>query len=501
MTSIYSPGYHIYFDSPTAIFKARVNLASATYPITELPFDTVTLGAFGDLIPDMTLALGSTEGARDLGLVRVHNFADSDSIPVGRISRGRERGSLDVSDNVYITVFNEYLVWSKIPRMILDPDTGEPDITTYKDADIPILTYNDEIPPTANSGPFFADYIDTTTSLITVTFPMNGVDISYANAEGATITDYLWDIEDGTLTAGTLTSASITATFPAGKRYVGLTVTDSNGKVQTTRTFVLAINHAADLTYKDWGSASFQMGKDGQAVDIDLNAALARSTYPDGSLVLIWKDAPSGPGDRSHMKFVGWQESEDWNVSGSRRGFSRGAKIHAVDIARRMALLPGFPQALERSDEVKWEYMPDLTMNRVLNFLGSWHTTAWSLADVILPVDDDYPMMRRDTGADNIFDQMNNNAKLMVPGHILVCTPAGQLIFQEDWMEIDIGDRPAVSLIIQEEEISDMQVSYNAQPRAHSLHQGAIQTSTDWVMIGGGTGRASGLLDCTRGCV
>lgn len=485
MTSIYSPGYHIYFDSPTPIFKARVNMATVTYPVTALVFDTVTLGAFGDLIPDMTLALGSSEGAWDLGLVRVHNFATSTTIPVGRISRGRERGSLDVSDNMYITVFNDYRVWSKIPRMIIDPDDEETDITTYKDANIPILSYNDEIPPTANSGPFFADYIDDTTDLITVTFPMNGVAISYANAEGATITGYQWDIEDGTLTAGTLTSSSITATFPAGKRWVGLTVTDSNGKVHTTRSFVLAIDPAADLTYKDWASANFSLKQSGQTVDIVLNANLPRSTYPDGALVLIWKDAPASAGDRSHMKFVGWQENEDWNVASSRRGMARGTTIHCVDIANKMALLPGFPQALERSDEVAWEYMPDLTMNRVLNYLGAWHTTAWSLADIILPADADYPIMRRDTGADSIFDQMDANAKLMVPGYPLTCTPEGQLIFQKDWMEDDVGDRPAAALVIQELDIADLQVSLNPQPRAHSLHKGAIKTSTDWIYIGG----------------
>jgi hypothetical protein len=487
MTSIHSPGYHVYFDIPTPIFKARVNLASATYPLTVLPFDGVTLGAFGDIIPDMTLVLGTTDGGDDLGRVRVHNVATSSQIPVGRIPRGKEDGTLDPVDNAFITVYNDYRVWPKIPRMIFDPETDE-DITTFKDADIPVLSYNDEIPPTANSGPFFADYIDTITSLITVTFPMNGVDISYANAEGATITDYLWDIEDGTLVSGALTDASITATFPAGKRWVGLTVTDSNGKVHTSRTFVLAINHAADLTYKNWANAAFTMDQAGQRLDFTLNTALSRTTYPDGFLVLVWKDAPASPGDRSHMLFTGWHETEDWNVAGRKQGFLRDTTLHCVDVAGKLALLPGFPQALERPDEdddPAWEYMPDLTMNRVLNYLGAWHTTAWSLADVILPADDDYPTVRRDTGADSIFEQMNSTAKLLVPSHILTCNPQGQLVFLEDWMEIDIGDRPAASLIIQESQVQDIRASYNRQSKAHSLHKGAIQTSTGWVMIGG----------------
>lgn len=486
MTSLYSPGYHVYFDNPKPIFKARVNMAGTiTYPVTEIVFDGVTLGAFGDLSPDMTLALGTTEGAWDLGIVRVHNFADSDSIPVGRISRGKERGSLNIQDNAYITVWEDFRVWSKIPRMIIDPDDEDTEITTFKDADIPVLSYTSQIPPVANSGPFFADYIDDDDETITVTFPMNGVDISYAVAEGATITDYLWDIEDGTLTGGSLTDATITATFPAGSRWVGLTVTDSNGKVHTSRTFVLAVDPADDVTYKDWASINFEMRKEGQVADIILNKNLPRNTYPNGALVLVWKDGASSPGSRQHMKFCGWQESDNWNVTGTRKGMTRNASVKCYDVGQRLSVLPGFPQALERSDEIAWEYMEELTMNRVLDYLWRWHTTAGSVADVILPADDDYPLMRRDTGASNIFDQLASTSRMMVPANILVCTPQGQLIFQEDWMEIDVGDRPAVGMVLQEQDIADIQAEFNAQPRVHSLHQGAMKTTEDWVIIGG----------------
>ena len=480
-----SQGYHIYFDIPTVVFKARVNLASASYPLLVLPFDTVTVGAYGDLIPDMTLLLGTTEGADDLGRVRVHNFATSTYIPVGRISHGEGDGTLSVQDNAYITVLDDYRVWSKIPRMIIDPETDE-DITTFKDADIPVLSYNDEIPPVANSGPFFADYVNGDGE-ITVTFPMEGVNLSVPMAEGATITDYDWDIVDGTLTGGALTDASITATFPAGRRWVGLTVTDSNGKVHTTRTFVLAVDPEDDTTYKDWANANFTMTKQGQVLDVTLNAPLPRNTYLDGCLVLVWKDAPSTPGDRSHMKFCGWQQTEQWSVGGSERGLTKSTTVKCGDIGIRLSELPGFPQALERptDEDPAWEYMPDLTMNRALNYLGAWHTTAWSLADIIFPEDDDYPTLRLDTGADNIFDQLSSTAKKMLPSHILTCTPQGQLTFILDWMEVDTGDRPAGAYIFLEENIADISVQYNRQPKAHSLHVGAIQTSEDWVIIGG----------------
>jgi hypothetical protein len=456
-------------------------MASVEYPVTAIIFDGVTLGAFGDLIPDMTLLLGTTDGADDLGRTRVQNFATSTSIPTGRISQGREDGTLDIQDNAYITVLDDYRIWAKIPHMSLD---GE--ITTFKDSDIPILSYNTEIPPKANCGPFFADYIDDDTGLITVIFPLNGVNESYAVAAGATLTDYLWDVGDGTITVGDATSESITVTFPAGKRWVGLTVTDSNGKVQTSRTFVLAVDPEDDVTFKSWGDANISLEKQGEALDLEIFEDLPRGTYLDGCLVLLWEGAPTGPGDRSHMRFVGWLQSEDWNIQGKKEGFTRETTLRCLDVAGRLETLPGFPQGLERNDEVAWEHMPDLTISRVLNYLGAWHTTAWSVADVILPVDgDEYPAVGLDTNGSNIFDQLNSTAKKMVPAHLLTCTPAGRLIFQLDWMEVDIGDRPAASSIILESHYSQVRAQYNRNPKIHVLHAGAILASTAMVEMDG----------------
>lgn len=480
--------YHVYFDTPPAIFKARVNMPSTSYPVTHITYDGVTLGAFADIIPDMTLLLGTTDGADNLGRVRVQNVATGTLIAVGRISQGIEDGTLDILDNAYITVLDDYRVWSKIPRMILDDDPDTPDVDTFKDSDIPVLSYNDEIPPKSNPGPFFADYIDPDTGVITVQFPKEGTDVSYAVAEGATITDYLWDVVDGTITVGTTTSAVITATFPAGRRWVGLTVTDSNGKVQTSRTFVLAVDPDDDVTYDHTGSElTFTLAQDGTKLDMVLGSPLPRNTYYDGCLVLVWQDSASSPGSRDHMRFVGWLQAEDWNLAASKQGLKRATTLHCVDIAGRLKELPGFPQALERSDEeIGWEYMPDLTMNRALNYLGAWHTTAWSLADVILPpTGDSYPAMRIDTSGGNIFDQLSSTSKKMVPAHILTCTPAGELIFVLDWMEIDIEDRPAAAQELTEDDIGQVSSSYNRQPKVHVLNTGAIQASTDWVIEDG----------------
>lgn len=484
--------YHIYFDTPPVVFKARVNMPTTIYPVTHITFDGVTVGAFGDLIPDMTLTLGTFEGGDNLGRVRVQNVATATEIAVGRISQGIEDGTLDIQDNAYISVYDDYRVWAKIPRMTLDDDPDTPDVDTFKDSDIAVFSYNDEIPPKANAGGFYAGYIDPITGLITVQFPKGGVDVSYAVAQGATITDHLWDVVDGTIIVGSSTSAVITATFPAGRRWVGLTVTDSNGKVQTSRTFVLAVDPDDDVTYQDIGELSFSLTPSGTKVDMVLNAPLPRTTYMDGCLVLIWQEESTDPGSRSHMRFCGWLQTEEWTIGSGKKGLTKNTTVHAVDVAGRLMELPGFPQALERGegyvndeDELvkDWSYMPDLTMNRALNYLGAWHTTAWSLADVILPeTGDDYTAMRLDTNGGNIFEQLSSTSKKMVPAHILTCTSAGELIFILDWFEIDVEDRPGVTQEITEDDIEKVSATFNRQPKVHVLNTGAIKASTDWVL-------------------
>lgn len=474
MPAYLSPDVHLYLHSPTPLFKARVNMASVTYPITSLIFDEVTLGAYTAIEPDMTLTLGSTEGADDLGRVRAQNFASSTAIPLGRVSQGTEDGTLNVSDNMYITVWDDFRVWSKLPFQ-------DPNGVDYKDADIAVLTYMSQIPPVANCGPGFAGYI--TSGVITVSFDASP---SYAMADGATITAYLWNVEDGTITVGSTATAQITVTFPAGFRWVGLTVTDSNGKVHTSRCPVLAVDPAVDVTIKNFAVKSHRLTQQGATIEFDIFQDAPRSVYPDGTLVMFWTGAPNSPSDRSHMKHIGWEQASDGTLRAMKPGLTRETSLISVDVAGRLDSLPGFPQALERSASVAWYYMPNLDINKCLNYLLGWHSTAMSLADFFLPATGaSYPAMRLDSTGATLYDQINSRALSMTPDHILCCNEQGQLSVLQDWMYVDVGSRPAVGPILTEDDIGDISMPYARPPRVHVLRSSAVVASTSWVMLGG----------------
>lgn len=468
---------YLYLHTPAAIFKARANMpGTITYPITSLVFDTVTVGAFGDVFFDMTLLLGSTEGADDLGRTRVQNNATSTTIPLMRTSQGVEDGELTIVDNAYITVLDDFRVWSKIPSF------SEDGTIQYKDTVVPVGTFTagDE-PPIANCGPGFAGF--TSAGIITVQFVGTN---SIAIADGATISTYNWDVDDGTITVGTSASSTITATFPAGFRWVSLTVTDSNGNAHTSRCPVLAVNAAADPTIKAF-DAEARITHRGQEFTFNIKESIPRATYPDGTLVLFWEGAAASASDRSHMKLIGWEQANDNDSRAVRVGNVTGTTIHAVDVAGRMAALPGFPQSLERNATPdKWSEMENPSIRKYIHYLIQWHSTAVSLADVFLPtyLETDYPFVLFDSEGESLYDQVENEAKRIVPIHHFTCNLQGQLSVIVDPIIQSVPLRTStVQAAFTEEYMESIRFAYTRPPKVHWLRGHAIIASEDYTVV------------------
>lgn len=472
---------HLYLHTPEAVFKARVNMASVTYPVSQIAFDNVTLGTSGVLEFGMTMLLGTSEGADDLGRQRIRDVVVGSNIQIPFTSQGVEDGQLDVQDNAYITVLLDFRLWAKIPTF--DVENAQDKKDGWISVGNKLTT---EIPPVANAGPGFADYIDPTTGVITVEFPDGGINTSFTVGDGDTIVGHTWDVRDGTITVGSSSDETITATFPAGFRYVVHTVESSNGSTHTTRVPILAVDPDDDPTLRVY-QASQRLEQTGQTLDITIYEDAPRATYPDGTLVMFWMDAPADPGDRSHMKFIGFVDNEDATVNRNQKGLVRETKLHCVDVAGRLRQLPGFPQALSRvEDESPWSYYPSLDMAKSLHYLLHWHCTALEIADFTIPSELlDYDAMRLDAGGASLFEQVNQQAGKAVPDYILTCNSLGQLVVTKDWRLVDVADRPAASPIITEDNWTDLSYSYNRHPKVHVLRSAAIEASTSFVDVDG----------------
>ena len=78
--------YYLAVLKPTPVWKARVNDSGIAQGEMTVKYDNVTLGTPGDVKIGMTLWVGSTEGARDLGKVRIKAIPDGTDIEVAENS-------------------------------------------------------------------------------------------------------------------------------------------------------------------------------------------------------------------------------------------------------------------------------------------------------------------------------------------------------------------------------------------------------------------------------
>ncbi len=469
---------HLFLLSPPVQLRARVNMpGTITYPIDTLTFDGVTAGGYSSVFRQHTLLLGTSAGDDDLGRQRVWFLATPTTIPIGRTSRGTNDGELDVQDNAYITVLDDYRVWARIPFIDLADNNK-----IYKDGKIPASGNAEDPPPIAIGGGGFAATISATTGLITVRFDASA-SMQYDPAVSdslSPITNFAWVVGDGTITVGTFSSAAITATFPAGFRWVWLTVYAANGKEHQLNIPVFARDPNNDACI-DHQIVSQRITKSGQEVAVRITQDITRAQYPDGTLAMIWDREPASPSDRSHMQFVGWHQSDEGGIRAERTATLRDSTLHFVDVAGRLKSLPGFPQVLQAGAPSKWEVTRYPNVFAYLHYLLYWHSTALFVADLVLGTqilnNFDFKILSSDEAT--LYDQANDLANRVTPDHWLTCNPQGQLMLVVDPIIQNTADRSAtVYQTLDSTTWSEIHFSYERPPRVYKLLTAAVLSDT-----------------------
>jgi hypothetical protein len=458
---------YLYVHKPHAIFSALVNQGSFTYPIQEVAWDGLIGGGYAAIKPGMTVVFGTTAGGDDLGRGRIRKAATADTIYFGRSSQGVRDGECDLADNVYIYVRDEYRLWAKIPYI-------EDDGTIYKDGDLEVGTYTDEIPPKANIVP--PAYAATIGGSDIITADFSGT--ASFSVVGATISTYLWDVGDGTITVGTSASSAITATFPAGFRYISLTVTDSNGETHTMRTPVYARDPASDTTVDSWNILNHRITPFGQELEIEALSDV--SDTPDGTTVMLWEGEPTSSADYSHMLFWGWHHVDPTNTAADRAGTYSRTTLLCLDTAGKLATLPGFPVSVEgNASPDTWYEMSSPNMDKYLDYLLRWHSTAFEVTTwTSSGTGSAFPFVILSSDGDSLFDQVERRARALVPDYHFTCNRMGQLAVIIDPMLQDTGDRTAtVQAAVNESNWSSINFTHRRAPEVHWHRGNAIRAN------------------------
>jgi hypothetical protein len=486
--------------SPKVIMRARANLTTPpnySYFVA-LDYDTVTFGAYTGVIPGMTMLLGTAPGLDDLGRVRVSQITDL-FIGFCMVGQGTHDGELDAHDNDYITVIEEFRVWAKIPYMGSDGSIAKDGYLSGREGTI----YRVANPnPVSNTGPAMAGTINSSTGKLRVSFDgSKSVQIISVGAALSTPASYSWNIGDGTLVSGTLTSSSIVVDFPAGFRYVHLTTTANNGSQHTAHCPVFARDPAADQTLKHIVT-NHRAAPEGQQISFRILQSIPRDSYRDGALVIFWEDEPSGPTDRSHLRFVGWHQANQTQRQSQRTGLVETLTLDCLDVAGRLTQLPAFSQrvvstVIDGSSPAAWATATEWSQTQYPSlyyyfwYLLYWHSTALEVADLLTADSSLNFLLFLDMGSQesNLFQQAQDFCQQATPDEHLTCNRQGQLMVSRDPMIMNYADRATfVSIVDAFDETEWTEISFGElpMPRVNQVYTGALLSTDHYSLDGGG---------------
>lgn len=485
---------YAYFFKSTVVFRARVNQSTFTYPITQVTFDTVTTGAYGDIKPWMTIAFSAyADDGADAG--RTYARPDSSGVVatstvlnVGRSSQGVREGELNLSDNYYITVWDHHKIWGVAPHNDMDPDNP----TSYRwgswayDAD-------DAFPPVVNMGPDTLVLVDEDTDTADIDFGQ--VACYVTNPAASSTLTYAWDFGDGTPSTSS-SAAPSNVNFPVGARYVQLTVTDDQGTTNTGYRLVVVADRAhADLT-KVAIVNHLQRG-DGQEMMVRLLEGRDYSDYIDGAEVLIaqeeyyagTKGSIGNISDRAHMVGTFYLDTESHTGEGSARGWKRNTRLRLIDAANRLKQLPGFPQVVARdAAPAVWEQMSGATIDRYVHFLLHWHSNVLTRHDFVWSgTNTSYPFTQLSSPGATLWEQANLRTQAI--RHLLACDQHGVLRMAKDNIILPTSSQASgYSLPVSRSSTSTLQLAaadvaairweYLYHPRGHWNWGSAVVAST-----------------------
>ncbi len=207
----YQNQLYISINANTNIYTAQVNQTTFVKPAVELEYDGGA-GTLANVNAGMTVLISHTNdrtAAHFRGRVR--------KVPGATTLYINETGA-DFQENDFIFVLDDYDTHIKLPiyQNGIKIDWEE--------------TYSGLPPLISNLQSVYPAFVDSGTSVITLVLAPTVT----AAESGASISTYLWDEADGTITVGTSASQNVTITFPAGERWISLTATDDGG-LATTR--------------------------------------------------------------------------------------------------------------------------------------------------------------------------------------------------------------------------------------------------------------------------
>lgn len=406
---------------PRTVMSCQVD-GSIALDSRTIPYTSVSTGSYLAVEPGMTLLVGTTQGGRELGKIRIKDV-DASEFTVA------ENSDINWPSAQYLTVQRYFELWPIYPRIVPNPSNDE-DVIFYKDYDIAYTNQNSILGSFVCMGGHKAGFSG---------------DSFYWSASGTTqllgsALSYEWAFEGGDVTGSTLATPGWVQYNSPGDYVTRLTVTAANGSVDTSYRYVSIRN-------EPYSSSDYQPIKNWQMTNLsgDRNQGGYSASFIiqneavdvyDGDVVIIWKndwyaDTNTSIGgnseNNSSIFFVGhvMDGSIHYNWRDSTIEFQVGS---VSDLMRKSE---GFSVSVEsKPSPSKWFHLLDMDGRRAIYHYLRWHTTVLSIADFQF-IGNDKKVQFFDSDRESMYDAVDNYMRGALVGQ-LVADRQGKL-----WAEVE----------------------------------------------------------------
>ena len=407
---------------PNVVLKCRVNDSGIARGERSISYDNVTFGSWSNVKIGATLLVGSSDGARNVGKIRIKSIT-SNTIVVA------ENSHINWADNLYLTVLDYFDVWPIFPRIIQNPSNPETTLW-YKDYDIAYTNQNTHLGAFVNIGPHRAANRENGQAQVyyssSGTYPLSGnIQQTYWTFEGGNPSTYVGREPGYVSYTGTghyLTTCIVSGTnwVEPAYRYVSIYDKPSDGTFNTVKKWEIV-------------ELSGSRGEGGYRASVKIYEPVE---VEEGSIVVIfadeWYDAThkslgGNALNASTIKFVGYvmDDSIEYDYKDSTVSFENGS------ISQVMKELEGFSVSVEsKANPTDWYELYDMNAKKAAYHYFKWHSNIISLVDLEF-IGDDYPVQYFDSDRESLFDAVDNFLRTAYHAS-MVSDRQGKL-----WMETD----------------------------------------------------------------
>ena len=256
---------------PSVVYTARLAaVPSTTDRVVEITFNTGS-GTLADVLPDMTLWVGSTAGTYDLGVARIRKAPIAGTFYIG------EESDIDWQATCYLTVTNEFDLW---PKHINTVD----DDTFYMDHDIVYTDQNTVFSPVPIMGGHRV--LKLSGSSISTQF-----DWSNSYCIDSSIASYSVSCPTASGITGGTTSTPTIQFDAAGWHVVILTVTATNGKISVGIRYVYVYSDSVPpITVFQLNDCSEDYEQGGWNFTVTMQDEIDLASIPERSMCILFAE-------------------------------------------------------------------------------------------------------------------------------------------------------------------------------------------------------------------